>query len=69
MLHAVGFVGGGAFGAAALASETGFALGAESDPVANLDVLDLGADADGRADDFVSDAAGVLCWALCSYVR
>lgn len=64
MLHAVRFVGGGAFGAVALASEAGLALGAEPDPVANFEVLYLGADADGGTDDFVSDAAGVVCWAL-----
>jgi hypothetical protein len=63
-LTAVVFLSGGAFFTVALAAETGFALRADADAVADLDVRDLGADADGCADDFVADAAGVGCWAL-----
>jgi len=62
-LAAVGVSGLGAVvlvaGLALLALEARAGLGADSDAVAQLDVLDLLADADGLADDLVADAAWV----------
>ena len=37
---------------------------ADPDAVADFDMLDVFADFDGFADDFVADAAGVLGWPL-----
>lgn len=63
----------GAFLAVWLEARTG--LCADADAVADFDVLDVFADFDGFADDFVADAAGVFGWPLvcisccCIYCR
>ncbi|KAI6756841.1 hypothetical protein HG530_011439 [Fusarium avenaceum] len=46
---------------AAVLAETAAGLGTYTDSVADLDVLDLVADADGLADDLVADTAGCFC--------
>jgi hypothetical protein len=56
-------------GRALLAVEAGFALRANANAVADLDILYFRADADGCADDLVANTAGVGCWALFALVR
>jgi hypothetical protein len=58
------FQTGGAGFAVTLAAQAGLVLRADADTVPDLDVLDLGTDTDGRADDLVADAAGVVGGAL-----
>ena len=62
MVRAVLFLAGGALlaGAGGVPALARFILGADADPIADLQVaFGLGADAQHRADDFVAHAAGV----------